>query len=585
MGLAGPRGWAGAFGLEKGAPRAAVVSAVLWWFAVAAAVLWLSFTSMVNSDLWFHLAAGELILDTHTVPRVDTWSFTASGRTWHNPEWLADVVFAGLARIVGVHNLVFWQWTLILAAFLLLLGLLRRLGLATWFAALATVGAAALASPLFDLRPHLWTLLATVVVLRLGLLRDRLPTALPLGFALWANLHGGALFGVALLVILRLCRWAAQFARRAFDRAASIREGILLAISAGALCATPFGIDTVLFPLRLLQADSPSRRLLAEWVSPWQGGPLVSPFFPASVAAALLAGIIVLVRTRRRLDGQALGALAAAALTFAMASTSRRFVILFALGLAVLIAVAAREFRPFRAGKPSALLLAVVPPAAALVLALLRLAPMPLSGKAFIPTTRLGSLPVENLNYVMANGLHGKVFAYFLWGGYVDWRTRGNLRVFLDPRSEMVFAPATQVEYESIRTRAPGWMQALAATGSEFVLWPTRSQSRQQFVAPLVASGLWREVHEDAVSVLLARTDLTLPPPQQTPPSPYRDWARADTAAAAGRLAEAETLLEATLAAVPELDQACAMLVRVQAAQGKSAAARTTQQRCDAILP
>src|SRR5688572_25061348 len=88
---------------DRVAPRSSMpptspATAWIWYLAMGIAALALGgFTVMLNSDLWFHLAAGRLILETRAVPRVDSWSFTAEGQPWHNHEWLSDVIFQAWA--------------------------------------------------------------------------------------------------------------------------------------------------------------------------------------------------------------------------------------------------------------------------------------------------------------------------------------------------------------------------------------------------------------------------------------------------------------------------------------------------------
>ena len=42
-----------------------------------------------DPDLWYHLKIGEIIWNTHSIPRVDLFSFTAYGHPWMAQEWLS----------------------------------------------------------------------------------------------------------------------------------------------------------------------------------------------------------------------------------------------------------------------------------------------------------------------------------------------------------------------------------------------------------------------------------------------------------------------------------------------------------------
>src|ERR1700722_1972804 len=44
-----------------------------------------------DPDTWWHVAVGQNILDTHTFPTSDPYSFTAPGTHWIAYEWLGEV--------------------------------------------------------------------------------------------------------------------------------------------------------------------------------------------------------------------------------------------------------------------------------------------------------------------------------------------------------------------------------------------------------------------------------------------------------------------------------------------------------------
>ena len=46
-----------------------------------------------NSDLFWQLKTGQIILENHQVPQTDSFSFTVAGKEWINLEWLACVLF------------------------------------------------------------------------------------------------------------------------------------------------------------------------------------------------------------------------------------------------------------------------------------------------------------------------------------------------------------------------------------------------------------------------------------------------------------------------------------------------------------
>lgn len=58
-----------------------------------------------DSDAWWHMSSGDLILDGGTLPREDPFAWTAAGRPWPINSWLYDVLSATL-RAAGGSRLV-----------------------------------------------------------------------------------------------------------------------------------------------------------------------------------------------------------------------------------------------------------------------------------------------------------------------------------------------------------------------------------------------------------------------------------------------------------------------------------------------
>ena len=53
----------------------------------------LALLKSTDPDYWWHLRTGQLIAQTHAVPTVDSYSFTANGKAWLAHEWLSELLF------------------------------------------------------------------------------------------------------------------------------------------------------------------------------------------------------------------------------------------------------------------------------------------------------------------------------------------------------------------------------------------------------------------------------------------------------------------------------------------------------------
>ena len=554
----------------------------IWCTAVALLAWSFGFTRMLNSDIWFHLAAGRLIVDTGTVPRVDPWSFTAGGQPWHNHEWLADVVFYLWSEWFGTESLVFWQWGLLALAAVVLFDLLRR-WCAPAMAWLIVLVALVTASPFFDIRPHAWSWLAFILLLRATLVPCRgWQWLLPVLFLLWGNLHGGVVFGLMALALIV----AAHQVRRpvaGVEPSALRRHGLL--VFAGCVAATmvnPWGWRALAYPVELaLQHDSPSRTSLVEWASPFRDiSGIRSPAYVPCLLLALAAACVLLARWYRQRNPESLALVGLVLLTAAMSATSRRFIELFAIAAALVFAHVLPGRWLALPGRRTWVGLAL-----ALALPVYLLHDYPLGRAAFIPLTRTERMPEEEVRFALANGLSGKVFSYFLWGGYLHWRTAGQLRVFIDPRSETVFPPDVHRRYLTVANDQPGWVRVIEESGADFVLWPFAPDSQRIILQELLASGRWRMVYTGAQGALLARSAFALPDQATTPASSWKSWALARRALAGADSAAAEKHLLEAMNQHPPLPAACDELVTIQGRLGKLADAERTEERCRRMFP
>ncbi|MFM5907057.1 MAG: hypothetical protein ACKOPO_05660 [Novosphingobium sp.] len=217
-----------------------------------------------DGDSWWHVRAGEWMLDHRAVPMVDPFSHTFVGKPWHAHEWLAEV-FMGLGfRAAG------WAGVMLLfaAAFALAIGLfyqwLRRQIPATE-ALVAVFLALGCLSPGLLARPHLFAIPMLVAWTR-ALLDARSENRAPgwpwlLLILVWANMHGTSLFAVALIGPFAL---EALIENRA-DWQKVLRQWVPFGLGAlVALVLTPRGPEGLWFLVQLTQMQS--LKLIIEWL-------------------------------------------------------------------------------------------------------------------------------------------------------------------------------------------------------------------------------------------------------------------------------------------------------------------------------
>jgi hypothetical protein len=254
--------------ITDGAERAGPVYGLLplWVGAGIYTLFLLAGDHLLNDpDTYWQIAIGRWILDHGAVPRTDIHSFTMFGQPWISTQWLAQVLLAGSYGVAGWAGPVVLTAASIAATFGLLVRFLsRRL---TEAASIAFVAAAvALVAGHLLARPHVLAL-PVMVAWAGGLVaaadRRGAPSfwLLPL-MALWANLHGGFVFGLALIAPLALdAVWNADAPRR---KALALRWALFAAAALVASCLTPYGWEALFAARRILNLGA-ALELIGEW--------------------------------------------------------------------------------------------------------------------------------------------------------------------------------------------------------------------------------------------------------------------------------------------------------------------------------
>jgi hypothetical protein len=217
-----------------------------------------------DGDTWSHLATGEWILAHRGPPRADPFSYSMADAPWTAHEWLAEVLLALAFRFGGWSGVALLTGVAVATA-ALIMGLTAARDLRG--AALVAVVAIGLSLVTANLlaRPHVLALpIAAAWSAGLIAARDR-NRAPPLGLAAlmtaWVNMHGGFIFGLALIGPFAL---EAVTEAPAEARIAAVRGWATFALAAlAAALINPYGVEALLLPFRLMSVENLSR--VSEW--------------------------------------------------------------------------------------------------------------------------------------------------------------------------------------------------------------------------------------------------------------------------------------------------------------------------------
>ncbi|MEW5986186.1 MAG: hypothetical protein AB1791_06100 [Chloroflexota bacterium] len=166
----------------------------------ALALFALAVRETVDPDMWWHLRTGQYIWE-QGIPHQDIFSYTVRDHVWITHEWLSEAFMWLVYRIGGFPGLMVAFATIIALTFWLVY--LRCPG-RPYLAAFVVLLAAVTSALFWGARPQMFNLLLAaglLVVVEKGMEGEGRKTLVlaPLLIALWANLHSGYLFGVALL--------------------------------------------------------------------------------------------------------------------------------------------------------------------------------------------------------------------------------------------------------------------------------------------------------------------------------------------------------------------------------------------------
>ena len=383
---------------------------------------------MSDPDIWWHLRSAQWIVEHRSLPVSDPFSAYGAGKPWQAYSWLYDLTALQLFRMWNLAAIVIYTSAMVAAITAALFRLIDRLQTDFTKSALLTVAGVVSLSGILTPRPWLFSILFFVLEIdvllqarRTGKLREMF--WLPALFVLWSNIHiqfidGLVVLGIALVEPLAERWWP--------YRRTQLRSGGLWAVLGGCVLGAmvnPYGWHIYRIAYELVTQSGGYQIITELKALDFRDSADYMLLFMVLSAAAALAW-------SRRPPFFETALLALGSYLSFHGMRDRWFVAIAACAVLASVLPVDEERRQSR------------PPMWAVPLMVIGVVGLLAVGvKVFdVSQTRLAAslaeeLPVAAVDAIQQQGLSGKLFNDYDWGGYLIWRLRQP--VSIDGRSAL----------------------------------------------------------------------------------------------------------------------------------------------------
>ncbi|MFO3795684.1 MAG: hypothetical protein ACK8QZ_00095 [Anaerolineales bacterium] len=465
---------------------------LLSWLLPLLLFLILSHTP-ADPDMWWHLRNGQEMAQQRAILLEDRFSYTRYGAPWVNVFWLPDLILYGLYRVAGFFGLGLVTAALGAALFTHIWKTRPR---APFLSAFLVILAAIAIAPFWSVRPQLASFLL------LAWLAERIetwrrspsrPFWLPLLFLLWANLHGGFIWGFLYLLAFLF----GEFLERRLQPETSLPPRSLLELSFWAFLSIP---TTLVNPNGLALWQLPFHTVdvsmgIYEWLSPDFHKPFLHPVL--WMLFLYLLGLS-LRRAPVRLS-QTLPILGFAYMGFVSQRALAAFLLLLAPSLLEIWEEIGKAWRSSRPELPANLGLLPRPWLIALNATLvigLGLGALVRAWALASPEAVHRDYPHGAIAWLRQNRPPGRLFNSYNWGGYLTFNLP-EYPVFIDGRADL-YGEELIHQWQQIVQATPQAWELLQKWQVQIVLL----EPDQPLVKALIERG-WKIAYQDQTSILL----------------------------------------------------------------------------------
>ena len=476
--------------------------------------------SPLDSDMWWHIRAGQTTWETSRPILVDQFSTTRFGEKWINHSWLAEVGMYLIYRSFGFYGL--GIGTAILAALSIIIIYSMMDGPAL-FKAFLIVPGTLVAAVVWAPRPQILSLVLFALLLYLlyqyKWKQKNYLWGLPILFIFWSNLHGGYALGLLLLGAMIAGEILNHGLGFATEEILNWRKILTLSLwsiaSILAVLINPNGLNTWLIPFQTVGVQA-LQNFVSEWASP-----NFHEFFQQPFIWLLIGMIAAIGFSGRHLDGTDF--ITVGLFTY-LALIARRNYGPFALAATpVFSRYLWSAYHSWSERGPAFSLmnwyhkkvrvkpildenqLSKRPFQKAINLSFIAVLALVVSAKCYITSNPIlmdnllkSNYPVAAVSWIEENHPVGPMLSEYNWGGYLTWFIP-DYPVFIDGRTDL-YGDEIIRQWISIVQASEGWQELLDRWKIRLIMVETGRP-----LAKVLVDYGWKELYRDDLAVVFGR--------------------------------------------------------------------------------
>jgi hypothetical protein len=477
------------------------------FFAIFLGIMFYSVASKtLDPDFGWHLQVGRILWEKG-IPETDPFSYTMPSFPWVDHGRWSDVAIAKIYEFSGMMGLSLVSSIIILLA--LAVAIPRPLW--TWSFVPLMLGAGVLVTR-SGIRPQIEDWLILSVLLRILFNEQwwrKWRWFVPVGFAIWANLHGGFVMGYGVMATSLSVGWLQK-------KKIIWKDAVVMVLSVIATLVNPYGIS-LWHEVWLTLSDTHLRFSIAEWM----------PFYTKVEMGMWLLTAMILAVVRTKFHSFKLSRLVVLAVLFAAGLSSLRNTPLYILIAVPIVAEWTKDLYDSLRGNEEATRRAKIFYGILIAIAVSVFAVE--SGVPFwkIATGRWLQYPEAAVTYLNLNkrDFEGRLFSSYGWGGYLIWKLPKE-KVFIDGRMpswrwkapagesdwafkdyEKIIKGEFEEQFEKYNIRMVLWNKEVkqVETGGWLIdLFVKDEKLDKSFLEKLKEKG-WTEVYQDDLAVIYER--------------------------------------------------------------------------------